>query len=199
MTLNTTEIQPRNILAARQQLFVVKKHDATRLHYDFRLGHNGALKSWAIPDGPSYYPGHQREAVQVEDHSREYAFSERVIPEGYGAGVVMLWDRGFWAPLAGCTDVDASLRDGLLKFTLRGEKLQGNWVLTRVKHSTENRRNPIWTLAKEPDSFARGETAMNILEEAPNSISTGRTLEAIAESWNRGKSKNELQKKLFDE
>src|ERR1700722_11220267 len=82
--------------AVRQQLFVIKKHAATRLHYDFRLGHNGVLKSWAIPDGPSYSPGDRREAIEVADHRRDYAFFEGIIPEGYGAGVVMLWDWGTW-------------------------------------------------------------------------------------------------------
>jgi bifunctional non-homologous end joining protein LigD len=157
------------------------------------------LKSWAVPDGPSYWPGNRRQAVQVEDHRREYAFFEGVIPEGYGAGIVMLWDWGTWEPLPSCTDVDASLRGGLLKFIVHGEKLKGVWVLTRVKHSAGNRRKPVWMLAKEQDSFARSETAKSILEEAPNSISTRRTLEEIAESWNRGKSKNELQGELFGE
>src|ERR1700722_9295073 len=79
--------------------FVVKKHDATRLHYDFRLGHNGVLLSWVVPEGPSYWPGHQREAIQVGNHSREYAFSGRVIYDGPGAGTVMVWDWGTWVPL----------------------------------------------------------------------------------------------------
>jgi len=193
------EIRAQNSAAARQRLFIIKKHNATRLHYDFRLGHNGVLKSWAVPDGPSYWPGNQREAIQVEDHRREYAFFEGVIHEGYGAGIVMLWDWGIWESLPSCAEVDASLRSGLLKFILHGEKLKGVWVLTRVKHSAGNCRKPVWMLAKEQDSFARSETAKNILEEAPNSISTRRTLEEIAESWNRGKSKNELQGELFGE
>jgi len=193
------EIRAQNYAAARQRLFIIKKHDATHLHYDFRLGHNGVLKSWAVPDGPSYWPGNQHEAIQVEDHRREYAFFEGVIPEGYGAGIVMLWDWGIWEPLPSCTDVDVSLRNGLLKFTLHGVRLKGMWELTRVKRSSGNRRKPVRMLAKKQDSFARSETAKSILEEAPNSISTGKTLEEIAESWNRGRSKNELQGKLFDE
>jgi bifunctional non-homologous end joining protein LigD len=191
------EIRAHNNAAARQRLFIMKKHDATRLHYDFRLGHNGVLKSWALPDGPSYWPGNQREAIQVNDHRREYAFFEGVIPEGYGAGIVMLWDWGTWEPLPSCTDVDACLRGGLLKFILHGEKLKGVWALSCVKRSVGNSRKTVWMLAKEQDAFARSETAKNILEEAPNSISTQRTLEEIAESWNRGKGKNELQGELF--
>jgi bifunctional non-homologous end joining protein LigD len=89
-------IQAQNQAAAMPRVFVVKKHDATRHHYDFRLGHNGVLLSWAVPDGPSYWPGHQREAIQVGDHSREYAFSERVIYNGPGTGTVMVWDWGTW-------------------------------------------------------------------------------------------------------
>jgi bifunctional non-homologous end joining protein LigD len=193
-------IRAQNQAAATRGVFVVKKHDATRLHYDFRLGHNGVLLSWAVPDGPSYWPGHQREAIQVGNHSREFAFSERVIYDGPGAGTVMVWDWGTWVPLPGYTDVDASLRNGLLKFTLVGERLKGNWTLARVRLYAGNRRNMIWTLTKEQDSFARSETATSILEEVPNSIITGRTLKEIADKdTNKGKYRNEQQGKLFDE
>ena len=192
------EIRARNNAAARQHLFVIKKHHATRHHYDFRLEYNRVLKSWAVPEGPSYCAGRQREAIQVEDHRREYAFFEGVIPEGYGAGIVMLWDWGTWEPLPCCTSVDASLRDGLLKFILHGEKLRGIWVLTCAKYSAGNRRKSLWWLTKEQDSFARSETAKDILEDAPNSVLTGRTLEEIDENWNHGKSKNELQGELFN-
>ena len=193
-------IRAQNQAAAMPRLFVVKKHDATRLHYDFRLGHNGVLLSWAVPDGPSYWPGHQREAIQVGDHSREYAFSERVIYDGPGAGTVMVWDWGTWVPLPGYADVDACLRNGILKFTLAGEKLKGNWILARIELYAGNRQKMIWTLTKEQDSFARSVTSKSILEEAPNSILTGRTLKEIAEEdLNKGKYRNEQQGKLFDE
>jgi bifunctional non-homologous end joining protein LigD len=194
---NADEIRTRNEAATRQRLFVVKKHHATRLHYDVRLGHNGVLKSWAVPDGPSDWPGSQREAIQVADHRRENAFFEGVIAKGYGAGTVMLWDWGTWEPLPGFTDVDASLRNGILKFILHGEKLKGIWALTRVKHPAGNRREPIWLLTKEQDSFARSKTAKSIVEESPNSVRTGETMEEIAENWNRGKSKNDQQGMLF--
>jgi bifunctional non-homologous end joining protein LigD len=193
-------IQAQNQAAAMPRVFVVKKHDATRLHYDFRLGHNGVLLSWAVPDGPSYWPGHQREAIQVGDHSREYAFSERVIYDGPGAGTVMVWDWGTWVPLPGYTDVDASLKNGFLKFTLAGERLKGNWTLRRVGLYAGNPRNMIWKLAKEQDSLARSEKATSILEEAPNSIITGKTLKEIAEKVsNKCKYRNEQQSNLFDE
>jgi len=192
-------IQAQNQTAAMPRLFVVKKHHATRLHYDFRLGHNGVLLSWAVPDGPSYWPRHQREAIQVGDHSREYAFSERVIYDGPGTGTVMVWDWGTWVQLPGYADVDACLRNGLLKFTLLGERLKGNWTLTRAGLYAYNRRKMIWTLTKEQDSFARSETAKSILEEAPNSILTGRTMKEIAdENSIKDKYRNEQQGKLFD-
>jgi bifunctional non-homologous end joining protein LigD len=193
-------IRAQNQAAAMPRVFVVKKHHATRLHYDFRLGHNGVLLSWAVPGGPSYWPGHQREAIQVGNHSREYAFSERVIYDGPGAGTVMVWDWGTWVPLPGYADVDASLRNGLLKFTLTGERLKGNWTLRRVGLYAGNRRNMIWALTKEHDSFARSEKATSILEEAPTSIITGRTLKEIAEKdSNKGNYRNDRQRNLFDE
>lgn len=190
----------QNEVVAIPRVFVVKKHEATRLHYDFRLGDNGVLLSWALPVGPSCWPGHQREAIQVGNHSREYAFSERVIYDGPGAGTVMVWDWGTWVPFPGFTDVDACLRNGLLKFTLIGEKLKGNWALERVELYAGNRRNKIWTLTKEQDSFARSETEISILEEAPNSIITGRTLKEIADKDSKkAKYRDEQQGKLFDE
>jgi bifunctional non-homologous end joining protein LigD len=193
-------IRTQNQVAAMSCVFVVKKHHATRLHYDFRLGHNRVLLSWAVPDGPSYWPGHQREAIQVGNHPREYAFSERVIYVGPGAGTVMVWDWGTWAPLPGYTDVDACWRNGLLRFTLAGERLKGNWTLGRVRLYAGNRRNIIWTLTKEQDSFARSEKATSILEEAPNSVITGKTLKEIAEKdSNKSRYRNEHQGNLFEE
>ena len=195
-------LRAENQAAAMPRVFVAKKHDAIRagLHYDFRLGHNGVLLSWAVPDGPSYWPGHRREAIQVGNHSREYAFSERVIYDGPGAGTVMVWDWGTWVPLPGFTDVDACLRNGLLKFTLFGKRLKGNWILARAGLYAYNRRKMIWTLTKEQDLFARSETATSISDEAPNSALTGRTLKEIAdEDLNKGKYRNEQQGKLFDE
>lgn len=197
---SSDRLPAQNEAAAMPRVFVVKKHHATRLHYDFRLGDNGVLLSWALPVGPSYWPGHHREAIRVENHSREYAFSERVIYDGPGAGPVMVWDWGTWVPLPGFTDVDACLRNGLLKFTLIGERLKGNWKLARIGLYAGNRRNVIWTLTKEQDSFARSETAISILDEAPNSVISGKTLKEIAgKDSNKGKYRNLQQGKLFDE
>jgi bifunctional non-homologous end joining protein LigD len=104
--------------------FCIQKHAASHLHYDFRLGWNGVLKSWACAKGPSYFTGDKRLAVQVEDHPMEYGGFEGIIPAGqYGGGTVMLWDQGTWEPQAGHTDVDAGLRDGSLKFVMHGTKM----------------------------------------------------------------------------
>ncbi len=116
--------------------FVIQKHAATRLHYDFRLGWHGVLKSWAVTKGPSYFPADRRLAVQVEDHPMEYGGFEGTIPKGqYGGGTVMVWDYGEWKPLG---DVDSGLADGHLKFELDGKKLKGRWALVRMHGPREH-------------------------------------------------------------
>src|SRR6185436_1944960 len=115
----------------KARFFCVQKHLASHLHYDFRLEHDGVLLSWAVPKGPSLDPATKRLAMHVEDHPIEYGEFEGVIPEGYGAGIVMLWDVGTWVPEV--EDVDAALEKGDLKFTLDGYKLKGSWVLVRTK------------------------------------------------------------------
>src|SRR5438128_6089199 len=111
--------------------YVIQKHAASRLHYDFRLEHAGALLSWAVPKGPSLDPADRRLAVRVEDHPIEYGGFEGIIPAGeYGGGSVLLWDRGTWSPSG---DVEAGLRKGHLDFELEGEKLRGAWRLIRLK------------------------------------------------------------------
>src|ERR1700677_3130599 len=127
--------------------FVVQKHAATRLHYDFRLGWRGVLKSWAVTRGPSYYPGDKRLAVQVEDHPIEYGGFEGIIPKGqYGGGTVMLWDRGTWEPHV---DVAEGLKKGNLKFALHGEKLRGNWVLVRMAGRAASESKTNWLLDRK--------------------------------------------------
>ena len=126
-----TKPQRTRRTGATPRFFCVQKHLASHLHYDFRLEHNGVLLSWAVPKGPSLDPATKRLAMHVEDHPFEYGEFEGVIPSGYGAGIVMLWDRGTWTPEV--DDVDAALAKGDLKFTLDGYKLKGSWVLVRTK------------------------------------------------------------------
>jgi bifunctional non-homologous end joining protein LigD len=149
------------------RFFCVQKHLASHLHYDFRLEHDGVLLSWAVPKGPSLDPATKRLAMHVEDHPIEYGEFEGVIPSGYGAGIVMLWDRGTWTPEV--DDVDAALRKGDLKFTLNGYKLKGSWVLVRTKGgrwggSGDGRS---WLLIKHRDDWA-GE--VDIAGFAPHSV-----------------------------
>jgi bifunctional non-homologous end joining protein LigD len=158
---------------AQRRVFVVQKHDASRLHYDFRLELDGVLRSWAVPKGPSLDPADKRLAVMVEDHPLEYATFEGGIPEGeYGGGTVMLWDAGWWEP-DGLSPEEA-LAKGELKFIVHGERLGGSWVLVKTKWKGENN----WLLIKHQDEAAR--PGSNIEEEAPDSVATGRSLEQIA-------------------
>jgi bifunctional non-homologous end joining protein LigD len=169
--------------------FCIQKHAASHLHYDFRLGWNGVLKSWAIAKGPSYFTGDKRLAVQVEDHPMEYGGFEGIIPAGqYGGGTVMLWDQGTWEPQPGHTDVDAGLRDGSLKFVLHGTKMKGKWALIRMGGKWAKEKKPNWLLIKEHDEFERGEGDPPVTEAEPDSAVTGRSIEQIAKSedhvWN---------------
>lgn len=164
--------------AAATLPFVVQKHAATRLHYDFRLGWDGVLKSWAVTKGPSYNPADKRLAVQVEDHPWEYRDFEGIIPKGqYGGGTVMVWDEGAWLPHG---DVDQGLRDGHLKFELHGKKLMGDWVLVRMHGRNDRPDKPNWLLIKEKDQFAQDESRPAITDEAPDSAASGRTMDQIA-------------------
>ncbi|WP_263374988.1 DNA ligase D [Granulicella aggregans] len=161
--------------------FCIQKHAASHLHYDFRLGWNGVLKSWAVAKGPSYVVADRRLAVQVEDHPIEYGGFEGIIPAGqYGGGTVMLWDQGTWEPQEGHDDVDAGLRDGSLKFILKGTKMHGKWALVRMGGKAATERKPNWLLIKEHDDFERPPDAPAITEEEPNSVVTKRSLEQIA-------------------
>lgn len=157
--------------------FVVQKHAATRLHYDFRLEIGGVLASWAVTRGPSLVPGDKRLAVHVEDHPLDYADFEGTIPKGqYGAGEVIVWDRGRWEPEG---DPAQGLKKGRLDFTLEGAKLKGRWHLVRMaSRRGEKREN--WLLIKADDDGARGRDDPDILTEAPRSILSDRTIEDIA-------------------
>ncbi|HWA48699.1 MAG TPA: DNA ligase D [Dongiaceae bacterium] len=157
--------------------FVIQKHDARRLHYDFRLEMDGVLKSWAVTRGPSLVPSDKRLAVHVEDHPLEYGGFEGTIPQGeYGGGTVILWDRGTWTPL---NDAHKGYAKGHLEFELDGEKLHGRWHLVRMpKRRGEKREN--WLLIKGDDEAARDAGDPDILEERPESVKTGRVVEDVA-------------------
>jgi bifunctional non-homologous end joining protein LigD len=155
--------------------YVIQKHQASHLHYDFRLEWKGVLLSWAVPKGPSLDPSVKRLAMAVEDHPLEYGGFEGIIPEGqYGGGTVMVWDRGTWGPEAGFDDVDAALRQGELKFVLRGAKLKGSWVLVRTRISGGKAS---WLLIKHKDRYA-GST--DIVAEKPRSVVSRRLMAGIA-------------------
>lgn len=158
------------------RLYVIHKHAASHLHYDFRLEFDGVLKSWAVPKGPSLDPGEKRLAVQVEDHPVEYGRFEGTIPEGeYGGGTVMLWDRGEWEPLE---DPRRGYDKGHLSFRLAGEKLKGEWTLARM-HGKAGGKGKNWLLIKKGDEAAR--RGSEITGEQPLSVASGRSLAEIAE------------------
>jgi bifunctional non-homologous end joining protein LigD len=150
---------------AKERFFCVQKHLASHLHYDFRLEYDGVLLSWAVPKGPSLDPSTKRLAMAVEDHPIEYGEFEGVIPSGYGAGIVMLWDKGIWTPEV--DDVDAALKKGDLKFTLNGYKLKGSWVLVRTKGRWAGSEDRSWLLIKHRDEWAGD---VDIAEFAPLSV-----------------------------
>jgi len=162
--------------AAKNKLaFVVQKHRATALHYDFRLEWKGVMLSWAVPKGPSYDPAVKRLAMQVEDHPIEYNEFEGIIPAGeYGGGTVMIWDRGTWTPET--PNVDEGLKKVELKFSLEGKKLRGSWVLVRTRGRGGDTK-PAWLMIKHRDQWASSE---DITELAPRSVVTNRLLVEIA-------------------
>ena len=165
----------------RQRIFVVQKHAASRLHYDFRLEIGGVLASWAVPKGPSLNPADKRLAVRTEDHPIEYADFEGVIPEGeYGAGPVMVWDEGMYEP-EGDLSPEQQLAQGELKVILHGKKLRGGFVLLRPgKRFSASGRQERWLLIKRRDQFA--DSSWHIDDPALDySVQTGRTLQQIAE------------------
>ncbi|MFZ1885123.1 MAG: DNA ligase D [Rhodoplanes sp.] len=171
--------EPRGKRArARGNSFVVQKHAARRLHYDFRLELDGVLKSWAVTKGPSLVPGDKRLAVEVEDHPLDYGEFEGTIPKGqYGGGTVMLWDRGCWIPDG---DPHTGYKKGHLNFMLEGERLKGRWHLVRMRPRRGDKHEN-WLLIKAEDAEARKNGDPDILEQDTLSVATGRSLEEIAQ------------------
>ncbi|GLR85072.1 DNA ligase D [Bradyrhizobium iriomotense] len=168
------------VAPSKQRRFVIQKHDATRLHYDFRLEFDGVFKSWAVTKGPSLDPHDKRLAVEVEDHPLDYGDFEGTIPEDqYGGGTVMLWDRGTWES----EDPERGFKKGDLKFTLHGDKLHGSWVLVRMRNRDGEKRTN-WLLIKHRDEYAREGEDNNILED-DKSVASGRAMEQIAEGKGR--------------
>jgi bifunctional non-homologous end joining protein LigD len=178
-----TTPEPKGRVHARkgkQLTFVVQKHAASRLHYDFRLELKGVLLSWAVPKGPSLDPSDKRLAMHTEDHPIEYGNFEGVIPpKQYGAGTVLLWDRGIWIPQG--EDPESDYRKGKLKFQLDGDKLKGGWTLVRTRRDEGSKQS--WLLIKERDEAAR--VGSHVTEELTQSVASGRELEDIAKDKDR--------------
>ncbi len=166
-------------LKGKGDSFVVQKHDASRLHWDFRLELDGVLKSWAVPKGPSLDPGQNRLAMRTEDHPLDYGTFEGTIPKGeYGGGTVMLWDRGRWIPHPD-KDPRKTIEEGHLHFTLEGERMHGEWVMFRLKGKPGDRSEP-WMLKKVTDEFADPEDGDALVDNCVTSVTTERTMAEIA-------------------
>ncbi|KTD01005.1 hypothetical protein OQJ19_12075 [Fluoribacter gormanii] len=165
--------EPRgNVSSENDLLFVIQKHAASHLHYDFRLELNGVLLSWAVPKGPCVDPSVKRLAMHVEDHPVDYGYFEGIIPKGqYGAGSVMLWDKGTWKSLD--ADPEHAYKSGHLRFELEAKKLKGRWDLVRFKDEEH------WFLIKFKDKFARKLEEYDITEEEPNSVLTNLSIDQI--------------------
>ena len=158
-------------------IFVIQKHHASRLHYDFRLEMEGVLKSWAVPKGPSYDPSNKRLAMMTEDHPYDYAAFEGVIPAGnYGAGNVIIWDEGTWEFIEPGDDPVKALKSGKLTFRLNGKKMFGEWALVKIKGRSDGKGNE-WLLLKHRDAYANDK--IDVTEVAPRSVVSNRTVEEV--------------------
>jgi len=176
---------------AKGNSFVIQKHAATRTHFDFRLEHDGVLKSWAVTKGPSLDPSQKRLAVMTEDHPLEYGGFEGVIPKGeYGAGPVMIWDRGIWEPIC---DSDEGLAKGDLKFRLHGDRLNGEFVLVRMKPRKEDRGRQNWLLIKKRDEYAGDGNEPT--ERFDTSVKSGHIMDQILHGESAVWTSNRAQKK----
>lgn len=175
----TPEPKGRKRASKGERAFVIQKHAARRLHYDLRLEMEGVLRSWAVTRGPSLVPGEKRLAVHVEDHPMDYGDFEGTIPEGqYGAGTVIVWDRGSWVPVG---DAAKGYAKGHLEFELKGTKLTGRWHLIRMRGKPKEKREN-WLLIKGEDQSARDAADPDILKERPESVKTGRVIENVGET-----------------
>ena len=194
-----TQEPPGRKLKGKGDSFVVQKHDASRLHWDFRLELNGVLKSWAVPKGPSLNPDEKRLAMRTEDHPLDYGDFEGTIPKGeYGGGTVMLWDQGRWIPEPS-KDPSKTIEDGHLHFTLEGDRMKGEWVMFRLKPRPGEKAEP-WMLKKVTDEFAEPQDGDALVDNCVTSVTTGRTMAEIAageDVWrsNRGGQKGGRGKK----
>lgn len=158
-------------------IFVIQKHDATRLHYDFRLEMEGVLKSWAVPKGPSYDPSVRRLAMMTEDHPYDYASFEGVIPaDNYGAGNVIIWDQGTWEFIEPGNDPVKALASGKLTFRLHGKKMFGEWALVKIKGRSTGKDNE-WLLLKHRDAYANDK--VDVTEVAPRSVMSNLLVEEV--------------------
>jgi bifunctional non-homologous end joining protein LigD len=184
---------------AKALSFIIQKHAASRLHYDFRLEMEGVLRSWAVPKGPSLDPGEKRLAVHVEDHPIDYGGFEGIIPKGqYGGGTVLLWDRGTWAPQEGEGDPVEGYRKGKLKFELDGEKLKGGWTLVRMHGRQGGDKGENWLLIKENDATAKPGSGDAIVQERQESVDSGKDIEEIAADPDRVWQSNRAEKAKKD-
>lgn len=197
---STPEPKPGRVKHSAGHSYLIQKHAARQLHYDFRLELDGVLKSWAVAKGPSLDPEVKRLAVHVEDHPLEYGKFEGVIPKGqYGGGTVMLWDRGSWEPQEDERKVQSDYAAGKLKFILHGERLKGGWTLVRMRSHRPGDRGDNWLLIKENDQYAKPGDKDELLADAMESVSSGKTMDEIADPrgarvWNSNRADGKAEK-----